>query len=126
MSTFLEIQRNKKNHVQWSYEGCYGCIVPFVPTIDHQTTNKLHLRKKSCSSDESMNTIIDVIDQNTIYMLKIKQSVKSIKSQYVKIHICWVLVLEIGLYYHICIDAHYKYDNNQVITSINNEGVARC
>jgi hypothetical protein len=44
--------------------------------------------------------------------------VKNIESYFVKTHLCGVLVHGIGLYADVWIDAHYKHDSNQVITSV--------
>jgi hypothetical protein len=43
---------------------------------------------------------------------------KNIESRFVKIHLCGVLVRGIGLYADVWIDAYYKHDSNQVITSV--------
>jgi hypothetical protein len=68
--------------------------------------------------DQYMSLIIDGMDQNTTWVPKFKQSVKDIESRYIKTHLCGVLVHSIGLYCHVWIDAHYKHDSNQVVTSI--------
>jgi len=50
---------------------------------------------------------------------KMRQSMKNIESRFVKTHLCRVgLVHRVGLYVDVWIDAHHKYDNNQVITTI--------
>jgi hypothetical protein len=68
--------------------------------------------------DQYMSLIIDGMDQNTTWVPKFKQSVKGIESRYIKTHLCGILVHGIGLYCHVWIDAHYKHDSNQVVTSI--------
>ena len=35
-----------------------------------------------------------------------------------KMHLCGVLVHDLGLYCHVWVDAHHKHDSNQVVTSI--------
>ena len=49
---------------------------------------------------------------------KFRQTVKGIEGRYVKMHLCGVLVHGLGLYCHIWMDAYYKHDNNQMVTSI--------
>ena len=45
-----------------------------------------------------MSLIVDDMDQNTTMVPKMKQTVKNIESQFVKTHLCGVLVHDIGLY----------------------------
>ena len=70
------------------------------------------------SPDDIMTLIIDGMDQNTTIVPRFKQTVKDIESQFVKTHLCGVLVHGIGLYCHIWMDSHHKHDSNQVVTSI--------
>ena len=70
------------------------------------------------SPDDIMTLIIDDVDQNTTMVLKFKQTVKDIVSQFVKTHLCGVLDHDIDLYCHIWVDCHHKHDSNQVVTSI--------
>ena len=67
-----------------------------------------------------MCLIVDGMDQNTTMVPKLRQAVKGIKSQFVKTHLCNILVHEEGLYLDVWIDSHHKHDSNQVITSIMN------
>ena len=69
-------------------------------------------------STQSLCLIVDGMDQNTTMVPKLHQLVKGIESQYVKIHLCDVLIHDVGLYIDIWIDTHHKHDKNQVITSI--------
>jgi len=70
--------------------------------------------------DIFMCLIVDGMDQNTTMIPKMRQTLKNIESQFVKTHLCGVLVHGIGLYADVWIDAHYKYNSNQVITSVMN------
>ena len=45
---------------------------------------------------------------------------KNMESRYVKTHLYSIYVHGIGLYANVWIDAHYKHDCNQVITSMMN------
>jgi hypothetical protein len=65
-----------------------------------------------------MSLIVDGMDQNTTMVPKMRQTVKNIESRFVKTHLCGVLVYGIGLYVDVWIDAHHKYDSNQVIMSV--------
>ena len=65
-----------------------------------------------------LSIIIDGMDQHTTMMPKMWQSLKNIKDQYVKTHLCGVLVHEWGLCCDLWIDAHHKHDNDQVVTSV--------
>ena len=67
---------------------------------------------------ESICLIVDGMDQNTTMVSKLRQAIKGIEGRYVKTHLCGVLVHGEGLYADVWIDSHYKYDSNQVITSI--------
>lgn len=84
-----------------------------------ETNDYSHTRQSAIESlDDSISVIIDGLDQNTNYVLKMKQTMKGIESLYVKIHLCGILVHGIGLYFHVWIDAHHAHDSNQVVTSI--------
>ena len=65
-----------------------------------------------------MCLIVDGMDQNTTMVPKLRQAVKRIEGQYVKIHLCGVFVHGEGLYSDVWIDSHHKHDSNQVVTSI--------
>lgn len=67
-----------------------------------------------------MYLIVDGMDQNTTMVPKLRQSVKGVEGQYVKTHLCGVLVHGVGLYSDVWVDSHYKHDSNQVDTSIVN------
>jgi hypothetical protein len=58
------------------------------------------------------------MDQNTIMVLKMRQTMKNIESRFVKTHLCGVLVHGIGFYADVWIDAYHKHNSNQVITSV--------
>ena len=51
-------------------------------------------------------------------VLKFRQSVKGIEGRYVKTHLYGGLVHGLDLYCHVWMNAHHKYDSNQVVTSI--------
>ena len=70
--------------------------------------------------NELMCLIVDGMDQNTTMVPKLQQALKEIKDQYMKIHLCNILVHGEGLYSDVWIDSHHKHDSNQVITSIMN------
>jgi hypothetical protein len=65
-----------------------------------------------------LSIVVDGMDQNTTMVPKMRQTVKNIEGQYVKTHLCGVLVHGWGLYCDVWIDAHHRHDSNQVVTSI--------
>ena len=69
---------------------------------------------------QSLCLIVDGMDQNMAMVPKLHQLVKGIKSRYVKIHLCGILVHGVGLYTDIWVDTHHKHDSNQVVTLIMN------
>ena len=68
--------------------------------------------------DDILYIIVEGMDQNATMVPKFWQLVKGIEGRYVKTHLCGVLVHSLALYCHIWLDAHHKYNSNQVITSI--------
>ena len=68
--------------------------------------------------NKSICLIVDKMDQNTTMVPKLRQAVKGIEGQYVKTHLCGVLVHGEGLYSDVWIESHHKHDSNQVVTSI--------
>jgi hypothetical protein len=94
----------------------------YVVHIRHQIEERrdywLFKRSAMITPDLFMCLIVDGIDQNTTMVPKMRQTVKNIESCFVKTHLCGVLVHGIGLYVDVWIDAHHKYDSNQVITSV--------
>jgi hypothetical protein len=49
---------------------------------------------------------------------KLCQTMKNIEGQYVKTHLCRILVHGLGLCYNLWIHAHHRHNSNQVVTSI--------
>jgi hypothetical protein len=78
----------------------------------------LFKRSVMITPDFFMCLIVDGMDQNTMMVPKMRQTVKNIESQFVKTHLCGILVHGIGLYADVWIDAHHKYDSNQVIMTV--------
>ena len=76
---------------------------------------KLEARNRS---DKVLSIVIDGMDQNTTMVPKMRQTMKNIEGQYVKTHLCKILVHSWGLYCDLRIDAHHRHDSNQVVTSI--------
>jgi hypothetical protein len=65
-----------------------------------------------------MCLIVDGMDQNTTMIPKMRQTVKSMESRFVKTHLCGVLVHGVGLYADVWFNAYHLHDSNQVVTSI--------
>jgi hypothetical protein len=65
-----------------------------------------------------MCLIVDGMDQNTTMIPKMRQTMKSMESQFVKTHLCAVLVYGVGLYADVWFNAYHLHDSNQVVTSI--------
>jgi hypothetical protein len=49
---------------------------------------------------------------------KMRQTVKSMESRFVKTHLYEVLVHGVGLYANVWFNAHHLYNSNQVVTSL--------
>ena len=67
------------------------------------------------SADE-LSLIVEGMDQNTIMVLRFRQSVKGVEGQYMKTHLCGILVYGLALYGYVWIDIHHKHDSNQIVT----------
>ena len=68
--------------------------------------------------DKFLSIIVDGMDQNTTMVPKMRQLVKNIEGQYVKTHLCGILVHGWGLCCDLWINAHHMHDSNQVVTSM--------
>ena len=93
----------------------------FLVHIRHQMEERcdywLFKRSAIITPDFFISLIVDGMDQNMTMVLKMRQIVKNIESRFVKTHLCGVLIHGIGLYADVWIDAYYKHNSNQVITS---------
>jgi hypothetical protein len=65
-----------------------------------------------------MCLIVDGMDQNTTMIPKMRQTVKSTESRFMKTHLCRVLIHGMGLYTDVRFNVHQLHDSNQVVTSI--------
>jgi hypothetical protein len=68
--------------------------------------------------DKFLSIVVDGMDQDTMMVPKMHQTMKNIEGWYVKTHLYGILVHGWGLYYDLWIDVHHRGDSNQVVTSI--------
>jgi hypothetical protein len=68
--------------------------------------------------DGSMCLILDGMYQNATMIPKMRQTVKSMESWFVKTYLCGVFVHGMGLYANVWFNAHHLYDSNEVVMSI--------
>jgi hypothetical protein len=92
-----------------------------VQTIHQIEERRDHWKAKRSAIldlDGSMCLIVDGMDQNTTMIPKMRLTVKSMESRFVKTHLCGVLVHGLGLYANVWFNAHHLHNSNQVVTSI--------
>ena len=65
-----------------------------------------------------MSLIMDGMDHNTTMVSNLREAIKEIEGQYIKTHLCGVLIHGEDLYSDVWIDSHHKHDSTQVVTSI--------